>query len=585
MPLIPDDVLENIRARVDIVELVREYVPQLQRAGRNFKARCPFHQERTPSFIVTPERQTFHCFGCGSGGDAFAFLMKMESLSFMEAAEKLAGRAGVALVKNDDPLGPADKERLRLKELLELAAAFYHEVLLKSAAAAAARKYLAQRKVSTEAITAFRLGYAPKSGDIESRAARKGFPRELVAKAGLSRACGPGAGRDYFFDRILYPIQDAKGAVVGFGARALGEAMPKYLNSPESPVFSKSRVLYGLWPGLAQVRKERRVVLMEGYMDVIAAHQHGLKTACAPLGTALTLDHIALIRRYAAEAIVVFDADRAGESAALRGAQLLLAAGLGVRVASVAQGKDPDEFLHAHGLPAFQKCLEGSADLAQFQTELALKRRPASLSATDKSAVASEVLETIGRCPDEIVQDEWLRRLAQRLRIDEQALRRQLAKRGPGRRAAAPASAPAPAPSELAGGEEDIFIDVFMEPRLFELLRENDFSSATGRRLWNVLSRLAPWPADWHERLRAELSPDDNALVQRLLLKADELDRAQVEPRLRAILDRRRAQARWEELRQILAREGKLGAAEQDEYLRLMVELKGSRRESHTGAR
>ena len=578
MPLIPEDALETIRARVDIVDLVRDYVPQLARAGRSFKARCPFHQERTPSFIVSPERQTFHCFGCGAGGDAFAFLMKMESLSFAEAAEKLAGRAGVRIEPAAEALGPAQQERLKIKELLELAAAFYHQTLLRSAEAVAARKYLSERQVSAETSAAFRLGYAPRAGDVAARALRKGFSAELVRKAGLAREAERGGLRDYFYDRILYPIQDAKGEVVGFGARALGEAMPKYLNSPDSPAFSKGRVLYGLFPGLPEIRKQRRVVLMEGYMDVMAAHQHGLKTACAPLGTALTLDHIALLKRYASEAIVVFDADRAGESAALRSAELLVAAGVSVSVATVPEGKDPDEFLHAHGLPAFEKCLAAAVDLAQFHTELALKRRPGVLGPAEKSAMAREVLETISRCPDEILKGEWLRRLAQRLQVGEEALRLQLAKRGhdgPPRRAAA-APPPAARLAVLGGDEEDIFIDAFMEPRLFELVRETDFQSETGRRLWRALSKLQPWPADWSVRLREELLPEENSLLQKMLLKADDFVKTDVEERLRAILARRRVQARYDELRSIRSRDGGLDAAGQAELLNLTFELKRS---------
>ncbi|MCX5795821.1 MAG: toprim domain-containing protein, partial [Elusimicrobia bacterium] len=380
-------------------------------------------------------------------------------------------------------------------------------------------------------------------------------------------------------DRVLYPIQDAKGSVVGFGARALGEAMPKYLNSPESPVFSKGRVLYGLCLGLPEVRKQRRVVLMEGYMDVMAAHQHGLKTACAPLGTALTVDQVALVKRYAGEAVVVFDADQAGENAALRSAELLLAEGLGVCVATVPQGKDPDEFLHAHGLPAFQKCLAGAVDLAQFQTELALKRRPGALSPTEKSAVARAVLETISRCPDEIVKSGWLTRLAQRLKIDEGSLRLQLAKRGHVRPLRPPSAGTAPAvlpQAALAGGEEDILTDVFMEPGLFALVREEDFSSETGRRIWRALAKLQPWPGDWSRRVRETLAPEENSLVQRLLLRSDEFDRTEVASRLDATLARRRAQTRWEELRQALSRDGRLGEVQQAEYSRLIRELKGS---------
>ncbi|MDD5656877.1 MAG: DNA primase [Elusimicrobia bacterium] len=572
--MIPEETLESIRARLDIVELVRDFVPQLQRAGRNFKARCPFHQERTPSFVVTPERQSFHCFGCGAGGDIFAFAMKMESLSFSEAVEKLAGRAGVKIVKSDEPMGPAEAERLKLKELLELAANFYHETLLKTSAAAPARAYLERRGVSTEVIAAFRLGYAPKAGTLAAKAERKGFSRELIVKAGLASP-KPGGLRDYFFDRVLYPIEDAKGAVVGFGARALGEAMPKYLNSPESPVFSKGRVLYGLFRGLPTVRKERQVVLMEGYMDVMAAHQFGLAIACAPLGTALTLDQAALIKRYASSATVVFDADRAGLSAALRGAELLLSAGLGVRIATVPEGKDPDEFLHARGRQAFADCLAGAADLAEFQTELALRRCGPEPGPAEKSAVAREVLETVARCPDEIVKAEWLRRLAGRLDVDEESLRLQLHRR-PGLKAAR--SEPrAPRPAGMAGDEADLLLHAFMGPELFARLRPEDFASEAGRRIYEALEALRPWPADWPARARAKLSEPDNALLQELVVRAGELDAGGAAERLEAILARRRAQSRYEELR-ALNRRAPLGAEQLQEYMRLAVELKGSRK-------
>jgi DNA primase len=325
------------------------------------------------------------------------------------------------------------------------------------------------------------------------------------------------------------------------------------------------------------MRKHRRVVLMEGYMDVMASHQHGLKTACAPLGTALTLDQVALVKRYASDAVVVFDADRAGESAALRSAELLLASGLGVSIATVPQGKDPDEFLHAHGLPAFQKCLANAMDLAQFQTELALKRRTGPLGPAGKSAVAKEVLATISRCPDEIVKDEWLRRLAQRLAVDEVSLRRQLQKGAEARPQRSDAAAPPARPEALAGGEEDILIQVFMQPRLFAALRETDLGSEMGHRLWQALAGLpSPWPADWPARLREGLSLDDNSQIQRLLLKADDLDGTDAEGRLEAMLSRRRAGTRYDELRGAMARDGRLEKAELDEYLKLTATLKGS---------
>ncbi len=444
MALIPPETLELIRSRLDIVELVGEFVP-LTRAGRNMKARCPFHQERSPSFIVSPERQTFHCFGCGEGGDAFSFVMKSESLSFMEAAERLALRAGVK-IEADRELGPADKERIKIREANEFAAQHYAELLKKDAAAESARQYVAKRRLSKGSVEHFLLGYAPRNGNLAPAALKKGFSEEILMKAGLAARRADGSLRDYFFDRLMFPIRDVKGAFVGFGGRTLGDGEPKYLNTAETPVFSKSKVLYGLYEGLAETRKARKAHLMEGYMDVIASHQHGLKTACAPLGTALTPEHALLIKRYADAVAIVFDADAAGQTAAVRGAEVALESGLLTRVASVPEGKDPDEFLHAKGLAAFQAALDAAQDLVAFKTELLIKRA-GQLTPEAKSAIARDVMSTIVRCPDEILKDEWVRRLASRLGLNEESLRRSGGKLIPQNartRAAAPHPAPAP---------------------------------------------------------------------------------------------------------------------------------------------
>ncbi len=402
MAMVPPETLELIRSRLDIVELVGECV-QLTRAGRNMKGRCPFHQERTPSFIVSPERQTFHCFGCGEGGDAFTFVMKTENLSFVESIEKLAARVGVK-VEASQTLGPQDKERLRMKEALEFAAQHYAAVLKKDPAAEAARKYVASRHLNAASVDGFQLGYAPRQGNLTAAALKKGFEEEILLKCGLSARRAEGTLRDYFFDRLMFPIRDVKGAVIGFGGRTLGDGEPKYLNSPESPVFSKGRVLYGLFEGVAAVRKSRKAHMMEGYMDVIAAHQHGLKTACAALGTALTPEHAALIKRYADSAVIVFDADAAGQTAAVRGAEVALASGLAVRVATVPEGKDPDELLHLKGLAALEGALDAAVDLVAFKTELLIKRA-GELTPESKSAVAKDVMGTIAQCPDDVLKD------------------------------------------------------------------------------------------------------------------------------------------------------------------------------------
>lgn len=575
--MIPPESLEAIRSKLDIVELVAEYVPQMQRAGRNMKARCPFHQERTPSFIVSPERQTFHCFGCGEGGDAFAFLMKIENLSFSEAAEKLAGRTGVRLEPASEALSAEQRQRLKIKELLEFASGFYHELLLRSPQAQAARDYLARRHVSEKSVSAFRLGYAPRAATVVEPAVRKGFSRELLVKAGLAAERQGRGLRDYFYDRVLFPIRDARGETVGFGGRVLGDGEPKYLNSPDSPVFSKGRVLYGLFEGLATVRKARQVTLMEGYMDVIAAHQHGLTTSCAPLGTALTQDHATLIKRYAGEAVVVFDADRAGISAAIKGAEILLAAGLGARIAQVPEGKDPDEHLHKFGVEQFKASLAKASDLAQFKTELLLKAQTQPLSAEAKSAVAREILTTIARCGDEILKGEWIRRLAQKLNISEDSLRREMDKAAPSNWPRRPVAGSRRV--GLTQADQQVLGLLFKMPRLSALTREDDFFSEIGGAIWKVLSGLEPWHGDWPAVLLENLPSAEKEAASQLLVLVGELDDDDPEAVLKSLLSRKRGMKRLKELEPGLnAAGGMVDPNLKEEYHKLLAELKGTRR-------
>jgi len=586
--MIAPETLELIRSRLDIAELVGECV-QLTRAGRNMKGRCPFHQERTPSFIVSPERQTFHCFGCGEGGDAFSFVMKTENLSFTEAAEKLAARVGVK-VEASKELGPQDRERLRMKEALEFAAGYYHEVLMKDPSADAARKYVGSRRLNKAAVEQFVLGYAPRQGHLVEAALKKGFEADILIKAGLAAKRPDGSLRDYFFDRLMFPIRDAKGATIGFGGRTLGDGEPKYLNSPESPVFSKGRVLYGLFEGSAAVRKARRAHLMEGYMDVIASHQHGLKTACAPLGTALTPEHVVLLKRFADAAVIVFDADAAGQSAAVRGAEVALAAGLAVRVASVPEGKDPDEFLHARGLPAFETALGQAVDLVAFKTDL-LIRRAGELTPEAKSRIGKDVLSTIAQCPDEILKDEWVRRLAGRLGLNEDSLRRAggklIPQSGVRRPAAAPASAPdsapvrsAPAaPAELSREDLQLLGVLFKTPASAVDVPDAALDSAAARSILSNLRACGPYDKGWASRLLGALPPAEHAVATRLL--ADELGYEDPAGHLRAMIDKRVRLKRFNELQTMIFSGGNgrpVDPALRDEYQRLVVELKGTKR-------
>ncbi|MDE2313376.1 MAG: DNA primase [Elusimicrobia bacterium] len=581
MGLIPPEILENIRSRVDIAEVVAQYVPDLRLSGRSSKGRCPFHQEKTPSFHVNAERQTFHCFGCGAGGDVFAFLMKIENLGFSEAVERLAERAGVPVSWTGESSGAGSQERRALLEALAFAADFYRDCLLKSPRAEPARKYLGSRKISEQASEAFQLGYAPGGSEFWAAAEKKGLAREILAKAGLI-AVKEGRPRDYFFDRVVFPIRDAKGAVVGFGARTMGDGVPKYLNSPESPVFSKSRVLYGLWEGLSAVRRVRKAILMEGYMDVIAAHQHGFPIACAPLGTALTPDQAALLKRYAPSVAVVFDSDKAGEAAAVRGSAVLLSAGLSVRAAAVPSGKDPDEFLHEFGGKAFKDdCLAKSESPDQFLTRRLLASAPQPLTPEAKSSIGKEVLALIAKVPDEILKSEWTKRLAKSLDVSEGALSREMG-RSAGHKAHRMRPEPAaanPAPAAIFPTEDaQILRLAFENPgAAASMAVEDDFLSQTGRKIWQAFLEVKSEPS-WDARLSVaeSLSEAERSCVSRLLVESGKS--ADSEKALEVLLARRRALRRLREIepqiREMGAGKRPKDAALQDEYLRLCLATK-----------
>lgn len=575
MGLIPPETLEAVRSKLDIAELANEYVPGLQRAGRNMKGRCPFHQERTPSFIVSPERQTFHCFGCGEGGDIFTFVMKLENLSFTEAVERLAEKAGVKIVQTET-LGPEAKERLKLKEVLEFAARHYREVLLQDPQAEPARRYLASRKVNAAAAEAFLLGYASRNGSLITAASKNGINADLLVKAGLA-ANRDGRIREYFFDRVLYPIRDVKGAVVGLGGRTLGDGQPKYLNSPETPLFSKGRILYGLFEGSGAVRKARRALLMEGYMDVIAAHQHGLTTACAALGTALTSDHAAQLKRYVADCVLVFDADNAGLNAAVRGAEILLGAGVGVRIASVPSGKDPDEHLHAHGRESFEQAIEQAVDLVEFKTRLLLSREAQPLTPESKAKIAKDVLATIAQSSDDVLKDEWTKRLAKALDVSADALRRRAI-------SAAPAHRPVPVePSAerkvtessepIPPAERQLLELMFKQPPTSKQARHDDFTNLRAGKIWEVLVHLEPWTGDWPSRLLDGLEASEKTEASRLLVSELEATPEIVTDALGRLRKRNRLEALTR-----LRRDGKLAAMGlEQEYMTLLAESRRSR--------
>lgn len=425
--MIPQETIERIRESVSLVELIREVIPALRKAGRNFVARCPFHEERTPSFSVNPEMGLFKCFGCGVGGDAFKFVMLMDRLTYPEAIRQLGQRVGIPIPEALHEKTPeATRERHAILEALEAAAGWYRHMLLDPPEAAACRRYLDQRGVTPDTQEQFRLGYAPQSGQgLLEMAVRKGFSEGVLEKAGLIRRSDrTGRFHDHLWRRMVFPIQDARGHVVAFGGRVLEdrEGVPKYINSPETTVYSKGRHLYGMFQALPTIRRARRVLVLEGYMDVIGCHQAGVEEAVATLGTALTVAHARQLQRVVEEGVLLFDADTAGEAAAQRGGDTLLEVGLAVRVASLPQGVDPDEFLLQRGVEPFRALIAGAPHVLEFQYQQAAIGRGD--TPEEKTAVANRVLPTLAKIHDPLLQDEWLRWLAERLGVEKTILGR-----------------------------------------------------------------------------------------------------------------------------------------------------------------
>lgn len=424
--MISQDTIEKIRTSIDIVELVREHVPGLKRSGRNFKACCPFHQERTPSFMVSPDKGIFHCFGCGVGGDSFRFIMKMDGLEFVEAIKKLGDRLGITVEDTwQESANPVIKQRQKIYTLLEQAGEFYHLCLEKTSEAHQTLAYLRRRGISRESIGRFTLGYAPVSGHaLRDAAVKKGFKEDMLVHAGLiGVSSNTGNFRDQFRGRLMFPIHDTQGRVIAFGARVLDDSLPKYINSSETSVFHKSRVLYGIFQGLKAIRSKNKVIVLEGYTDIILAHQYGFDNAVASLGTALTREHALILKRYVEEVILVFDPDTAGKNAALRAAELLSDLGLFVKIAVLPDSLDPADFFIQRGPREFESILTQAKDWIEFHIDCALTNvEHLPLRAEEKTRIAGMVLPGISRIENAVYRQEMRRLLSRKIDVPEDVL-------------------------------------------------------------------------------------------------------------------------------------------------------------------
>lgn len=445
------ETLEQIRNKVDLVELVREHLPNLRQSGRNYKALCPFHPEKTPSFMVSPEKGIFHCFGCGVGGDIFGFLMRIENITFFEAIKKLATRGGIKIKEEilDREFREIDKERKFFYQIYEDTSLFYHWYLSESEEARIAREYLKKRGISWETTKKFRLGYAPLRSDIlEEALKRKGYSLEHLVKAQLLNfSQEKNRHYDFFSGRLIFTICDSRGRTIAFGGRILngekGTNLPKYLNSAETLIFSKSRTLYGLAQAAKAIHSENQALICEGYFDVLALHQAGIENVVASLGTALTQEQAQILRRYTDRVLLLFDSDRAGIEAMERFSENLagmgkivtgnlpidievpLETGIEMMIAVLPQGFDPDEILQDKGKEFFLNFLKQAKDFFEFQIEQIISKYNLSLK-KEKIAAAKEILSLIAKIRDTLDAHAKIHFLAEKLELDEGILNAEL---------------------------------------------------------------------------------------------------------------------------------------------------------------
>ena len=503
------DDIEQVRAATDLVELVGE-VTKVARTGRAVMAVCPFHQEKAPSLSIDPARGLYHCFGCGKSGDLFRFVQEIHSLDFNDAVELLARRAGVTLHR-DPEAARRQSRREALIAAVEKAVAFYHQRLRRAPDAATARSYLRGRGYGTEQVGTYRLGFSPSGGDVLVRSLREEqVPEEVMVAAGLAMRSRAGRLFDRFRDRVMFPIFDVRGDAVGFGARVLGGEGPKYLNSPDSALYSKSHLLYGLnWAKSAIVR-EGLAVVVEGYTDVIALAEAGRPLAVATCGTALGESHLDLLRRFTEKVVLMFDADEAGVEASLRGFERSVPGDLDLRVALLPAGRDPADLASAGETEAIEAAILASVPLLQFRIDKEMERYDLGEAEARGRAVRA-VAALVARHPDTVTRHEYAVEVARRTGVALEVVTTAVERAARQAKPEGPPAAPAPAAERLTGEEK-------AEQELLRLmlanhaglraagLSEDLFTRPEHRAAYHLLAPVV-------EALDAGTSPDLGALL------------------------------------------------------------------------
>jgi DNA primase len=556
--LISDDIINQIRDRTDIVEIVGQHV-SLTKAGQNLKGLCPFHQEKSPSFTVSPSRQIFHCFGCGAGGNVFTFLTRITGASFPETVRDLGRKVGIEVQESAVQRGPQAAQTGRMEQLNRAAAAWFQQNLREAQGGTEAREYLDRRGIQQATIDRFSIGVAPAEWDgLIKSLTKQGFSQSDLASAGLIIARDNGSGfYDRFRARVMFTITDLRKRVVGFGGRVLGEGTPKYLNSPDTALFKKGQTLFALDVAREAVTRTKTVIVVEGYFDAIALHQAGLTHTVATLGTALTPEHIQVLRRFASKVVLLFDPDAAGERAALRGLDLFVNSGLGVKVVTLPAGEDPDTYVRKEGPESFARLEEQAPSLLDFALEHSLKTAEAS-TIEGRIRSVDEVLRILQKSEHPIEREERIRLVAERLSINQQRLieRYPALLKQEGRRPSAPRPESSAAPSYKGVPEERDLVYLLLHGHLtpadLRRVRPETFSVPACRMV--VEKALAHLGEDGRVGLRHLLDtivddPDCGTLATELSMREEHFDdvRAHVQGCLDT-LDRKTAESILREL-------------------------------------
>lgn len=469
MPRYSDEIIEEVRQTNDIVDIISQYV-HLKRSGRNFFGLCPFHNEKSPSFSVSPDKQIFHCFGCGVGGNVFTFLMKIEGINFIEAVQSLAERANIQLPTLENSIDSAREElKAKVYKVNEFTANFYHENLYKPSAKEA-QEYIKRRKMTNEILKSFQIGFSGKFDELYKALKAHGFNDPEILESGLVNRNENGTYIDRYRNRLMFPICDARGRVIAFGGRVLDHSKPKYINSPENIVYSKGRNLFGLNVAKKSQEIKKRILIVEGYMDVISLHQRGINNVVAPLGTALTQQQGWLLRKNSEQIVLSFDSDEAGLQAKLRALDILQNMGCDIRVLQMEGAKDPDEYIVKYGNARFQNLIDKSLSVIEFKVKI-LKKNLNLENTNDKIKFLNEIAKLISKVENNIEREIYIEKISKEYEISKEAIYAEVNK------------------LSYAGNKSEKILDK-PKPVAIHKKIENEISQATKKRENTVLAIL-----------------------------------------------------------------------------------------------